>query len=311
MLCGIMIGVITNPHARGVVTDPLLPRRLAQIGGDRTLVRETWNLRQLSDAVQEFARRGVEVVAACGGDGTNMAVLTEMVRVHGADRLPRLAVLRGGTVNTVASNLGIQGSPEDILTRLVAWSSRQMMEPVVQRPLLSVNGSHGFLFTAAMGARFFEAYNAGPLTGVAWAAVLAARITISSLLGTKLARRLFEPVAARIVVDGSVLPVRRWTLLVAATLEDVGLKMRITHRALERQGYYHLVASGLPAFDLARQMHHVFLARSLSGASHFDRLARESVIEFEQPQPYIMDGDLFQASRLVLRHGPRVTISVP
>jgi diacylglycerol kinase family enzyme len=305
-----MIGVITNPYARGVVADPLLPRRLEHIGGRHTRVVETRNLKELSEAVRGFAAAGVELVAVCGGDGTNLAVLTELMHLHGPE-LPRFAVLRGGTVNTVAANLGIKGSPEDILTRLVAWRSRGMTEPVVERQLLCVNGSCGFLFGAAMGARFFDAYYGGPFTGLPWASALAVRTTVSSLLGTAFARRLFEPVRARITVDGRQLPLDRWTLLVAATVENVGLQIRITYRALEREGHFHLVASGLPAFDLARQFHKTFLSRSLSGEPHFDLLGRETVIEFERPEPYIMDGDLFRASRLVLRQGPAVRLSVP
>jgi diacylglycerol kinase family enzyme len=265
----------------------------------------------------------VEVIAACGGDGTNRAVLTEMMHVYTPDRLPRFAILRGGTVNTVAVNLSIHGSPEDVLTRLVGWHNRRMVEPVEERPLIVVNSGYGFLFGAAMGARFFEAYDRGPpgpLRSVigrpargstGWAVVLAARITASSLLGTPLSRWLFEPVPARITVDGTALPNERWSLLVAATVVNVGLQIRITHRALERKGHFHLVASGLPPFELARQFHKTFLSRSLEGHPHFDLLSGRTVIEFERPEPYILDGDLFRGRRIVVENGPRVRVSIP
>lgn len=306
-----MIGVITNSNARGIAADPMLPRRLAQIGGRSTEVVETRSPRELHDALVRFADAGVDVIAACGGDGTNLAVITELIQIHGPESLPRLAVLRGGTVNTVAANIGIRGSPEDILTRLVACRNRGMEEPVVVRPTLCVNGSCGFLFGAAMAARFFEAYYGGPFSGLGWAAALAARVTASSLLGTAFARRLFAPVPARITVDGKRLPQELWTLLVAATVENVGLQIRVTYRALERPGRFHLVASGLPPFELARQLHRTFLSRSLSGGPHFDLLAGEVVIELERPEPYIMDGDRFHAARLVLRQGPNVKLCLP
>lgn len=307
-----MIGVITNPNARGVVADPHLPRRLSQIGGKHTLVVETRNLQELNEAVREFSDRGVEVIAACGGDGTNMTVLTEMIRNYGEELMPRFAILRGGTVNTVGYNLGIHGSPEDILTRLVACRTRGMVEPVEVRSLLRVNDQYGFIFGAAMASRFFEAYYGGPFAaGMAWAAVLAAKVTASSLAGTQFSRWLFEPVVARITMDGTELPHDRWTLLVAATVVSVGLEIRITYRALERAGHFHLVASGLQPFSLARQFYKTFLSRSLNGDSHFDVMAKETVIQFEDTQPYIMDGDLFYADRLVLSSGPRIRLSIP
>ena len=306
-----MIGVVTNPNAKGVVRDPLLSHRLAAIGGKCALVVETHDLAELYQAMKEFAAQGVDIVAACGGDGTNLAVLTAMIQAYGADRLPAFAILRGGTVNTVAANLGIKGSPEDILSRLVACYQLGLAEPMETRPLLGVNGSYGFLFGSAMASRFFEAYYAGPAAGLVWASFLAARITFSSLLGTKFSRWLFQPVAARVTVDGKVLPQERWTLLVASTLMNVGLQFRITYRALEREGHFHLIASGMHPSHLARQIHKTFLARPLKGEPHFDVLPQEVIIEFERPEAYIMDGDLFQAERVVLTNGPRVRLCLP
>lgn len=306
-----IIGVITNPRARAVARDPMLPRRLAQIGGKSTLVVETRDLDEVPSAVREFADRGVQVIAACGGDGTSQALLTEMVRTYG-DRLPRLAILRGGTVNTVANNLGIRGSPEDIFTRLVACRNRGMVEPTEKRAALSVNGAVGFLFGAAFASRFYEIYNRRSDRGAARAVLMAARVTSSALLGGAYARDLFRPVTARITADGNLLPGTSWTLLVASTLMDVGLGIRITYRALERPDCFHLVASGLSPFHLARQFHKTFMARPLAGPGHHDLLLGEMEVEFpEGPQPYILDGDLFQADRLEVRAGPAVRLSIP
>jgi len=304
------IGVITNPHARAVSADPLLPSRLAQIGGERTLVVQTRDQDEVGEAVQAFAERGVDVIAACGGDGTNLALLTEMVRVYGSTP-PPLAILRGGTVNTVAENLGIRGSPEEILTRLLACRGRGMEEPTEARSVLCVNDRFGFFFGAGFAARFYEEYNASELRGVARASLMAARVTLSALAGTPYARRLFEPVAAQITCDGETLPHDRWTLLCASTLMNVGLHIRITYRALEHPDRFHLIASGLPAGQLARQLPRTFMARPLSGPGHFDRVLSEARIEFDEPQAYTLDGDLFRARVLTLRRGPRIQLSIP
>lgn len=306
-----MIGVIVNLNAKGVARDPGVADRLAQIGADQTMVVATQTLKEMSQAVRRFADAGVAVVAGCGGDGTNLAILTEMLHVYGAGRMPRFAILRGGTINTVARNLGIGGSPDEILTRIVACRTRGVEEPVERRPLLRANELYGFMFGAAMASRFFEAYYSGGRAGVAWASLLAMRITGSALLGTQLSRWLFEPVEARVTAEGTELPNTGWTLLVAATVPSVGLGIRITYRALEREGHFHLVASGLPPVRMARQFHRTFIARSLVGPAHFDLLPGEATIEFARPRHFIMDGDLYQASRVELRQGPTVELCVP
>jgi diacylglycerol kinase family enzyme len=305
------IGLVINPNAKAVRTDPMLPRRLAEVGGKSTVVVETRDLEELAEAVQAFRSRGVEVVASCGGDGSNVSLLTEMVRAYGADRVPPLAMLRGGTVNTVANNLNIRGSPEAILSRLVACRNRGMVEPSEVRSLLCINGTYGFFFGAAFPARFYERYNKAPAPGTAWASLMAARVTLSALFRTRYARSLFAPVGARILADGVALPHDRFTLVLASTLMSVGLKIRITYRAMEQEGHFHLIATGLPASRLARQFHKTFLARPLSGPSHFDLLPRDVRVEFEEPQPYTIDGDLFRDRQVTITNGPRVRLCIP
>jgi diacylglycerol kinase family enzyme len=306
-----MIGIISNPNAKSVLDDPTLPERLSRLGGKNALVVSTRDQAEVERIVSDFAQKGVDVVAACGGDGTNLSVLTEMIKKFPPLGLPRFASLRGGTVNTIASNLGIQGSPEDILARLLLCRSRGMVEPIEVRPLLSINERHGFFFAGAMASRFFSVYYGGPSKSVGRASLLAARVTMSSIFNTPLSKRIFEPMKAKITVDGEVLPHDSWTLLVAATLMNVGLNIRITYRAMERPGHFQLIASGLPPSRLARQFHKTFLARPLEGENHFDRLCREVTIEFCEDQEYILDGEFFSAERVVLKIGPQVRFSVP
>ena len=87
------------------------------------------------------------------------------MRAYGRERLPAFAILRGGTVNTIAQNLDIHGKPEEILDapgRRVANGG----VPTVGQDLLEVNGLYGFLFASPMGARFLEAYYGGIHPGV-------------------------------------------------------------------------------------------------------------------------------------------------
>jgi diacylglycerol kinase family enzyme len=305
-----MIGVITNLNAGGLLADPGLHRRLVALGGRRACVLGTRDADQVRRAVERLAEQQVPLVALCGGDGSVSWGLTEMLRVWGPEALPRVALLRGGTTNTLANNLGQKGRPEQLLTRLLACRSQGRREPAQSWPTLLVNGRCGFIFSAALGARFFERYYRDRRVGYRAAALLAARIAVSSLLGSGLSRQVFQPLTARVTADGEELPERSWRLLAAATVLDLGLGIRLTYRARERPGLFHLVASAQSPASLARQFHRTFLARPLRGARHFDLLAREARVELQQEEPYVLDGDLFRARRVQLRSGPQVQVSV-
>src|SRR5438105_14360678 len=109
-----MIGVVVNPNALGVRRRRGLRERLTALAGRHAEVVETHTPAELGAAVDRFHAAGVSVIATCGGDGTNLSTITETVRAWGAKPLPTIAILRGGTVNTIAENLSIHGEPDAI-----------------------------------------------------------------------------------------------------------------------------------------------------------------------------------------------------
>lgn len=321
-----MIGIIVNPHARGA-RDPDVAARLQAVlraKGAEGLARieVTWDLAALRAAVLRFCRDREPVVAVCGGDGTMMATLTELISAYGPADLPRLLLLRGGTVNTVARNLQISGRPEDLLAALLERApgpADLSSLPLWGQDLIRVRSGggeqeaaerYGCLFAAAMGARFLEAYYAGPRHGAFEAALLTARTVASTMMpgGGRLARRLFADTEATVWVDGAEVPERHFRLLLGATVPDVGLGMRVTWQAGRQPGRLHVVASRLPISTMARQLLRVRRGEALSGAPHLDRLARSLRVRFSSPQPYTLDGDLFRATEVELEIGPRLHI---
>jgi diacylglycerol kinase family enzyme len=307
-----MIGIIVNPHALGVRRRPGLSARLSAIVGRHGEVVETRTPDELHEAAARFRASGVGTVATCGGDGTNLSIITEMVRAAAGGPLPTFALLRGGTVNTVAQNLGIAGDPEAILERLVAWEARGEEPPTVGQDLLEVNGLYGFLFASAMGARFLEAYYGGVRPGNAWAVVLAARTVASSLVAGRFARWLFSPVEMELEVDGErPAGLHRPRLLCASTVPDVGIGMKVTWQAGRQPGRFHLIASELSTTRMALQLHKVVLGRPLDGGPHLDRLAQRARIRFAEPQTFTLDGDLFREREVEIAVGPRLWIARP
>jgi diacylglycerol kinase family enzyme len=306
-----MIGVIVNPNALGVRKRPGLADRLARLVGAHGVVVQTRAPDELVEVAARFQKDGVDLVATCGGDGTNLATITQMARAYGPDRIPTFVLLRGGTVNTVAQNLGITGEPDRILARVVRTLERNDELPIFGQDLLEVNGMFGFLFAAAMGARFLEAYYDGPEPGHAWAAALAARTVVSSLINGPFARWLFSPVPLELEVDGRAPDFPHPRLLVASTVPDVGIGMKVAWRAGRQPARFHLVASALPTTRMALQLHRVLRGQPLAGGPHLDTMAKEARIRFAQPETYTLDGDLFRDTSVHVRVGARMWIARP
>lgn len=300
-----MLAVLVNRRARAVLRNRGLPDRLRrQLGGRGELIA-TEDEEELPEVAVRLFRQGTSVLGLVGGDGTT-AVLRALCQAYGAARLPKIALLRGGTVNTVANNFGVRGRTEQLLDRLLEKMAQGAELPSVDNDTIAVNGRVGFLFGAAMGGRFLEAYyEDGPPT--AWrAATLSAGTLASIFVWGKLARRLFAETRVRLWVDGQESIIRRPRLLVAATVPDMGVGFRIAWRARQERSKFHLVASELSTFQLGAQSHRVMRGLPLIGQPNLDVLAAKTQIEFAEEEPYTLDGELFRARQVEIVLGPRV-----
>lgn len=302
------IGVVTNPRSRRNRRNPQLQEQLAYVLGEREGMAAPTDLDALERAVERFRARGIEVLAINGGDGTNHAVLSALVRVYGDRPLPRIALLRGGTMNTVASGLGIRGRPDDLLGRLVAAYHAGQPLRVAERNLLIANGQHaGFLFGNGVIARFMEEYYSRPEPTPAWAAWTLARAAASALTGGTLARRLVEPVRAAVHLDGQLWPELPWICLAAGTVDDLGFRFRPFFRSLQHPGHLHAVGFACTAGDLVRALWPIRRAQPIDNPRILEAVAQTLRVESEEPLSYMIDGDFHPGTTtLELRVGPRL-----
>ena len=98
------IDVVVNANARLHATRPRLLDRMRRLCDGLATVHPTATLDELEATAGELAARGSDLVILSGGDGTYMAGVTALARAFGEDRLPRIGLVPGGTVATVARN---------------------------------------------------------------------------------------------------------------------------------------------------------------------------------------------------------------
>jgi diacylglycerol kinase family enzyme len=277
-------------------------------------VHETRSLQELERAARAIAQRGTAAVVLAGGDGSHMGGLSALSRAYGAV-LPPVALAPGGTVCTVARNLGMRDGQ-------LAWTERLVRSVcegrgrAEKRPTLRVRDDSGgdrvgFIFGAGLVARFFEAYYAAPKQGLAAAGALAARTFAGSLFGGRSARSMLAATACELTVDGEVAPAGSWSLVLASVVRDVGLHILATYRGGEQMDRFHVVASGLSPRALGVQVPRVLAGLPMRGGPRVDALARSLRIAFPATGAYVLDGDLMRARSADVETGPAVEILLP
>lgn len=303
--------VLINGHAGTVRRDPELPERM-QNRLPAGHVRMTQSVDEVPDALEALRATGAETLFLVGGDGSVTGTLTELVRVWPESELPQLVLCAGGTINTIASSLGARGRPDEMLTRFLAapGGADEVVRPLLRVSADDASARYGMIFANGAAARWLVEYYDGP-SGARPAAALVARTLLAMPLGGDLARRMFEPYEARIEIDGEASE-GRFTVAGCASVRHVGLGFAPFRTAGHWPNRFHWLSSDATPGRLGREIP-LFAAGIYAPRSCLTHASPRSVrLVTGAPEPYTVDGDLFEAaSRVQIEAGPQLRFRTP
>ena len=308
---------MNNPRSRRNRHSAGLAGRLRALVGSDGEVADAATPEELDRAVDRFRAAGVDVVGVNGGDGTGHFVLTALARAYGAAPLPRLLLLRGGAMNTVAHGHGIKGGPERILRDVLLKVRHGFPLRTTPRDLLRISADggaprYGFIFgTGSIVVAFLDAYYATGRPTPAVAAALVVRGVASAMVGGPFAAALTQRARLRVTTDGDEWEDGSYLAVAAASTPDAGFGFRAFQRCGEQPGFFHAVGVTGTVGQLARSLPRLRRGRPWRRRVAQDEVARELVLEGNAPR-YTLDGDLYRAERLVrVETGPPVEIVLP
>lgn len=310
------IGIISNPHSRRNRRHPEQMRRLAYILGQDDNHELTNRIEDVGDAARQFKANDIDILALNGGDGTNHVTLTKFIEVWGERPLPKIALLRGGTMNTVSNSVGVKGTPSRLLANLVEKYYTNQPFETTQRDLIKVtdhSGSrYGFIFGNGLVANFLEVYYADGDPSPAIAAKLLGKAALGTLLNNELNQRLFRPFRARIQMDHAVWAERDYVSVLASTVDQIGLGFRPFIRSEETPHTFHLLGITSGALETVTQLPRIRLGLPVPEEKIRSAVAASAEFISEEPIGYTIDGDMHvaQDGYVKLEAGPRLEIII-
>jgi diacylglycerol kinase family enzyme len=227
------LGVISNPLSGGNRRGLTAIHRVL-VGQPHVLHRRVQTPEETAEALADFARKEVAVVAVNGGDGTIQAVLTGLFYRQPFEQLPLLALLRAGTDSVIPGDVGLRGSRESGLRRLLKWTRNPEQNGVIAkrnimrvRPAPDQEPRYGMIFGAAIvyqATRFtHRRIHSMGLGGELAPGLAVARFALAILTRNS---RLIKPVAITLGIDQQPAQQHDFLLVVISTLERLFLGLR-------------------------------------------------------------------------------------
>jgi len=271
--------VVVNPVK---VSDPGTFRRqvsaaLAEHGWDEPMWLETTLEDPGEGQARAAAEAGVDVVLACGGDGTVTAAATGL-----AGTVTPLAVIPLGTGNLLARNLGLPSDLGEALTVALTGSSRR----------LDVGRANGSLFLTMAGLGLDAKMLAGASEQVkkrfGWAAYVVAavkhlwdrpmRVSLRTDSGSPLQRR------ASVIIVGNVGTLQGGLPLLPGAQPDDGRLDMVVLTARTLAGWLAVAL-------------HVLLRRPGATARVIRRTCTEVSVEVDRAHRWEIDGEVMGRTR--------------
>jgi len=302
------IGIITNPHSKLNKRNPETPKLLGYILGEHGRLEVTQSLEDLQKVAERFRDSHIDILAVNGGDGTISRTLTAFIKAYGDQPLPKVALLRGGTINVLASNLKIRGTSPKILFRLCeAYSSDEPLETKTLSTL-EVGGHFGFLFADGVSCNFLEEFykNKTGKFGVCW---LVIKLVFSTLFKGKLFKRLLTNQRLLIKPDAAKPRSSISCTVMAATIERMPFGFKLFPDALKdknKMQYFDIFVD--PAKVLLRLPWLLLQNKTGNYRDKISDCCETLTINSVSSYTYSLDGELHQSNQesTILKVGPSV-----
>ncbi len=293
----------------GVLSNPVSRRNITKLGKFREFInqhddvvhRELTDFGALKSVLNDFAAAGIELLVINAGDGTVSAVLTEIFELGENSSHPKLAILPGGTSNTIAADVGLRGNRVASLRRLFSVVGRGEVEQhCVSRPLIRVEYDPArravcgmFFGTAAIcdaitlrRQLFPQRWIPDPLAGA-----LTLGYVLSGVLFSR--SQLLRGHAIAIDLDAVSEPETRLSLVMVTTLHQIFLGSSPFWGDGEGRLKYTSIRS--PADGLVRHAYRILYGRDkerLPNAIY--RSAAVDQIQLRMTGPFNLDGEFLQ-----------------
>ncbi len=319
------LGIISNPFAKMNKNCPEHNTQLWYTLANEGQYQVTHSIIELEKVCQEFCERKINLVGIVGGDGSIGLVLSNLLKAYrNKQSLPKILLLKGGTINFLASNLGMKTSALTCLHDSLFFIKKQISFHEVAIKTLEVNGRLGFIFAGGIACSFLEEFYKNK-TNSFGAAVSVSKYLVDGLFAGRINgsfKKLVKPEALLITTKPNPLwekkkssPTKEdYTLVFASTVPSLPLHFKLFRKINLGSGTAEMLVITEKGAHLLKGIFKVLAGGNLIHNKGVDSVIfKESTIQSDLKLNYSLDGDLFLAedNKIEIKLGPSFIFCSP
>lgn len=304
------IGIIVNPNSRKNQRNNLNSiKKFSIIGGDYVDVRATKDIDELKSVILTFKDREYEYIGISGGDGTIHKVITEIINIYKPSPIPPILLLSDGTMNNIASSIGLNRRSTQILESFISRISNNYSVRIIQRDTVKIENNYGFLFGFGVVTNFLkEVYEGGGNKGMV-SNIRAIGITFGDVFTSMMNRSdeelaLLNNMEASINIDGYKVPLKKINTVLGGTVQNIGMGFSTLYRANDIPGKFHVIINAMSPVELVMEINKIRFGQRIESPYNYDETVSEMIVESDGFIEYTMDGDLYKTeNQLIIESG--------
>ena len=297
------IAVVANPNAGKNTPRAGLGKVIASILTTPHWIYTPETLTELGETAQKLGRDRPDILVIVGGDGTIHQTLSKVLLEHESapgTLLPQVLIIPVGTMNNIATAIGLTRHPALKLAKVVAAKIRENHPlDVTYRNPLKINDEFGFLYGAGLPVNFLQKYYEDRRKRGRTRAIK----VILSTLGNEVSalvrlkhptQTLTQPVHATISFPNNheppVVPYTTHTAIMCASVDNLGLGCRGMPDATSQPGCFMLRSTQLTFWGIAASLGALWAGLPLPAT--FDAVVPRVRIDYQEPTIATIDGDM-------------------
>lgn len=313
------IGIIINPSARiNSKSHTNIVEELKIIFGDTAMICPTNDEGETTDAIKVLKEEDTKFLLISGGDGTICNVLSTLINIWGKKNLPIIVPLMGGTINMIATDVGLGEDQLSVCRMLKSVIYNNKKIPITQRGLLEIKDSnisqikYGFTWIDGLLYKFMlDYYNQG--AGVQVASMLAIKTILMSIADTD--NEIFKPVDSIVDIDNQQLANKGHIFIISSCLKKFVFGFNIFHDKTEPGLNFNTVYMREPFLKQSKHKIPLGLYTGLKSDEKGDFINKAvQHLRIQRNKGYIIDGEIYEHDKeteIIIKSGPKLDIFSP